>query len=60
MRGFLIKCAYRDEAYRRKLENEINRFNGDFEMMVQQIKRFETGFGMRRENALEEHTSVGF
>ncbi|MGF7157289.1 lambda exonuclease family protein [Bartonella heixiaziensis] len=56
----LIKRAYRDEAYIRKLENEINRFNEDLEMMVQQIKRFETRFGIRREKALEEHRNVGF
>ncbi|WP_317993787.1 lambda exonuclease family protein [Bartonella gliris] len=56
----LIKRAYRDEAYICKLESEISHFNEALEIMVQQIKRVETGFGVRMENALEEHTSGGF
>ncbi|EJF79968.1 lambda exonuclease family protein [Bartonella doshiae] len=43
----LIKRAYRDEAYIRKLESEINHFNEALEKMVQQIKHADTGFGMR-------------
>ncbi|UNF41901.1 YqaJ viral recombinase family protein [Bartonella krasnovii] len=50
----LIKRAYRDEAYIRKLEIEIHRFNEALEKMVQHIKRFETGFGIRTERALKE------
>lgn len=34
----LIKRAYRDEAYIRRLESEIRRFNESLEMMVQHIK----------------------
>ncbi|WP_208441547.1 lambda exonuclease family protein [Bartonella raoultii] len=34
----LIKRAYRDEVYIRKLENEICRFNEALEIMVQRIK----------------------
>ncbi|MCZ2203702.1 lambda exonuclease family protein [Bartonella sp. A05] len=34
----LIKRAYRDEVYIRKLENEISRFNHALDMMVHQIK----------------------
>ncbi|WP_336293965.1 lambda exonuclease family protein [Bartonella sp. CB169] len=49
----LIKRAYRDEGYIRKLEQEISRFNEDLEIMVQQIKGGETGFGMRMNNAIE-------
>ncbi|EJF76648.1 hypothetical protein ME7_00818 [Bartonella birtlesii LL-WM9] len=36
----LIKRAYRDEAYIRRLESEISRFNEALEMMVGQIKSF--------------------
>ncbi|WP_144754741.1 lambda exonuclease family protein [Bartonella saheliensis] len=50
----LIKRAYRDEAYISKLEVEIHRFNEALEKMVQHIKCFETGFGIRTENALKE------
>ncbi|GAA5110755.1 lambda exonuclease family protein [Bartonella jaculi] len=50
----LMKRAYRDEPYIRKLENEINRFNENLEIMVQQIKRFETRFSVKMENTLEE------
>ncbi|ABM45590.1 hypothetical protein H704_00175 [Bartonella bacilliformis Peru38] len=35
----LIKRAYRDEVYIRKLDNEINRFNEALERMVQAIKQ---------------------
>ncbi|GAA5100653.1 lambda exonuclease family protein [Bartonella acomydis] len=34
----LIKRAYRDETYIRRLESEISRFNEALEMMVRQIK----------------------
>ncbi|WP_336276602.1 lambda exonuclease family protein [Bartonella sp. CB178] len=34
----LIKRAYRDEAYIRKLESEINRFNDALDNMVEKIK----------------------
>ncbi|WP_042995607.1 lambda exonuclease family protein [Bartonella quintana] len=44
----LIKRAYRDEAYIRKLESEISCFNEALEMMVQQIQRATTGFDMRK------------
>ncbi|WP_019221237.1 lambda exonuclease family protein [Bartonella senegalensis] len=47
----LIKRAYRDEAYIRKLESEINRFNEDLEIMVQKIKDFKTGEGVRIQEA---------
>lgn len=50
----LIKRAYRDEVYIRKLESEISRFNEELEMMVQQIKSTHTGFGIRIENVLKE------
>ncbi|EJF97871.1 YqaJ viral recombinase family protein [Bartonella taylorii] len=43
----LIKRAYRDEVYIRKLESEISRFNEALEIMVQKIKCTDTGFGMR-------------
>ncbi|WP_017196013.1 lambda exonuclease family protein [Bartonella birtlesii] len=42
----LIKRAYRDEAYIRRLESEISRFNEALEMMVGQIKSF-AGQGKR-------------
>ncbi|WP_455473965.1 lambda exonuclease family protein [Bartonella sp. B30(2025)] len=38
----LIKRAYRDEAYIRKLENEINYFNEALDNMVYQIKHADT------------------
>ncbi|BBL53837.1 hypothetical protein MF1_10950 [Bartonella quintana] len=44
----LIKRAYRDEAYIRKLESEISCFNEALEMMVQQIQRATTGLDMRK------------
>lgn len=63
----LIKRAYRDEAYIRKLESEISRFNEALEIMVQKIKCIDTGFGMRikfvqkgderEENASKAHIS---
>ncbi|EJF78967.1 hypothetical protein MCO_00574 [Bartonella sp. DB5-6] len=43
----LIKRAYRDEVYIRKLESEISRFNEALEIMVQKIKCTDTGFGVR-------------
>ncbi|WP_208436956.1 lambda exonuclease family protein [Bartonella taylorii] len=55
----LIKRAYRDEVYIRKLESEISRFNEALEIMVQQIKSAETGFGIRMENVLEERVHRG-
>ncbi|WP_183229278.1 lambda exonuclease family protein, partial [Bartonella callosciuri] len=50
----LIKRAYRDEAYIRKLENEISCFNEALAFMVQKIKSVQTGFGMRMQNVVEE------
>ncbi|WP_019222727.1 lambda exonuclease family protein [Bartonella rattaustraliani] len=50
----LVKRAYRDEVYIRKLESEINRFNEDLEMMVQKIKSTHAGFAIRSENTLQE------
>ncbi|MCZ2328858.1 lambda exonuclease family protein [Bartonella sp. F02] len=38
----LIKRAYRDEAYIRKLENEISRFNEALDRMVHKIKNADT------------------
>ncbi|UJM43834.1 lambda exonuclease family protein [Bartonella henselae] len=55
----LIKRAYRDEAYIRKLESEINRFNEALEMMVQQIQCVKTAEGVRIQNTSEEGTSRG-
>ncbi|UNE53916.1 lambda exonuclease family protein [Bartonella machadoae] len=49
----LIKRAYRDEAYIRKLESEISRFNEDLQIMVQKIKSSETALGMKRQYVLE-------
>ncbi|MET3560610.1 hypothetical protein ABID39_001316 [Bartonella japonica] len=50
----LIKRAYRDEIYIRKLESEISRFNEELEIMVQKIKSTHTGFSIRIENVLKE------
>ncbi|EJF87844.1 lambda exonuclease family protein [Bartonella rattimassiliensis] len=50
----LIKRAYRDELYIRKLENEINHFNEALEKIVQKIKYVETGFSIRTEIARKE------
>ncbi|WP_336288172.1 MULTISPECIES: lambda exonuclease family protein [unclassified Bartonella] len=56
----LIKRAYRDEAYIRKLESEIDRFNEALEVMVRQIKNAnmdgvkERGGMTKVETAVEE------
>ncbi|MET3589891.1 hypothetical protein ABID23_000979 [Bartonella silvatica] len=52
----LIKRAYRDDVYIRKLEGAINRFNEELEHMVHKIKSAETGFSIRIVNALEDQT----
>ncbi|VEJ45970.1 lambda exonuclease family protein [Bartonella vinsonii] len=48
----LIKRAYRDEVYIRKLESEMHRFNDALERMVQQMK----SVGVRMENIIEGRT----
>ncbi|WP_455479227.1 lambda exonuclease family protein [Bartonella sp. B23] len=52
----MIKRAYRDEMYIRKLESEISRFNEELEIMVQKIKNTEAEGDRRRENILEGRT----
>ncbi|UTO28162.1 lambda exonuclease family protein [Bartonella harrusi] len=49
----LIKRAYRDEAYIRKLESEISRFNEELQIMVQKIKSTETMLDMKRQYVLK-------
>ncbi|EJF74284.1 YqaJ viral recombinase family protein [Bartonella alsatica] len=53
----LIKRAYRDEVYIRKLESEINRFNEALEVMVQKIKSAAIEFSMRMEDVLEKRVT---
>ncbi|WP_034460134.1 lambda exonuclease family protein [Bartonella koehlerae] len=53
----LIKRAYRDEAYIRKLESEINHFNEALEIMVQQIQGAKTAESVRSQNDSEESIS---
>lgn len=53
----LIKRAYRDEVYIRKLESEIRRFNEALEIMVQQIRAYR-GRDIRMKNTLGEYVDV--
>ncbi|WP_332065731.1 lambda exonuclease family protein [Bartonella sp. CB189] len=54
----LIKRAYRDEAYIRKLESEINHFNEALENMVHHIKNSDRQLCKIIETSVEDRTII--